>query len=214
MTNVLPEWWGPLLDRVSMARAEDFTRLVTPDDGGRPSAVLILLADDGPEGPDVLLVRRARGMRNHAGQPAFPGGAVDPDDADVVATALRESNEEVGLDPETVDVQSTLPALWIPVSGFVVTPVLARWRAPHPVAPVDLNEVDLVARVPIAHLANPVNRLRLRHRSGWIGPAFRTDDMLVWGFTAGILTKLLDLGGWARPWDSAGPPEDLPVGGS
>jgi 8-oxo-dGTP pyrophosphatase MutT (NUDIX family) len=209
-TDALPEWWGPLLDRVGTARVEDFSRLAVPADGGRPSAVLVLLAGDRPDGPDVLLLQRAADMRTHAGQPAFPGGAADPTDTDIVATALREANEEVGLDPRTVDVQAMLPSLWIPVSNFVVTPVLAWWRAPHPVAAVDPREVDLVARVPIAHLADPTNRLRVRHRSGLIGPAFRTENMLVWGFTGGILSKLLDLGGWARPWDTRRRPVDLP----
>ena len=74
-------------------------------------------------------------MRNHAGQPAFPGGAVDPEDADTIACALREAEEEVGLDPGTVEVVATLPTLWIPVSNFLVTPILAWWRNPHPVGP-------------------------------------------------------------------------------
>src|SRR5262249_24597191 len=159
--NGRPAWWTPLLERAMIARTEDFTRLPTPTDGGRASAVLILLADDRPEGPDVLLLQRAADMRQHAGQPAFPGGATDPGDAGPVGTALREANEEVGLDPTTVEVQATLPRLWIPVSNFVVTPVLAWWRAPHPVAAVDPREVELVARVPVAHLADPANRLRV-----------------------------------------------------
>jgi 8-oxo-dGTP pyrophosphatase MutT (NUDIX family) len=210
-TGALPEWWGPLLDRVASVRAEEFSRLAVPDEGGRPSAVLVLLADDRTTGPDVLLLQRAADMRAHAGQPAFPGGAADSSDVDVIATALREANEEVGLNPATVDVQAALPSLWIPVSNFVVTPVLAWWRSPHPVAPADPREVELVARVPLAHLADPTNRLLVRHRSGFVGPAFRTENMLVWGFTAGILSRLLELGGWARPWDPAGRPEDLPA---
>ena len=94
-------------------------------------------------------------MRTHAGQPAFPGGAADPGETDPVDTALREATEEVGLDPTTVEVQGLLPPLWIPVSGFVVTPVLAWWRKPHPVAPVDLAEVESVQRVRVADLVDP-----------------------------------------------------------
>jgi 8-oxo-dGTP pyrophosphatase MutT (NUDIX family) len=211
MTDGLPGWWRPLLDRVRSSTAADFSRLMVPDDGGRPSAVLVLLADDRPEGPDVLLLQRASTMRTHAGQPAFPGGAADPTDADVVATALREANEEVGVDPTTVDIAALMPQLWIPVSGFVVTPVLAWWRAPHPVAPADPREVELVARVPLAFLADPANRLMVRHRTGLVGPAFRTENMLVWGFTGGILSRLLEMGGWARSWDMTAPPLDLPT---
>jgi 8-oxo-dGTP pyrophosphatase MutT (NUDIX family) len=196
----LPRWWQPLLSRLDGAAASDFTRLPTPEDGGRRSAVLILLGEQAPGEPDVLMLQRAATMRSHAGQPAFPGGAVDPGDHDATATALREATEEVGLNPDTVQVITQLPTLWIPVTNFLVTPVLAWWREPHEVGPVDLAEVESVARLPVSDLVDPANRLRVRHPSGWIGPAFKAGGMLVWGFTAGVLSTLLDLGGWARPW--------------
>ncbi|MET7748568.1 CoA pyrophosphatase [Micromonospora sp. NPDC005367] len=200
MTRRPPEWMAPLLDRLGTARAEDFTRLPTPETGGRESAVLVLLGEQADTGPDVLILQRAATLRTHAGQPAFPGGAADPEDADVRATALREANEEVALDPRSVTVLAELPKLWIPVSDFVVTPVLAWWHAPHPVHPCEPAEVAHVARLPIAELVDPANRVRVRHPSGWIGPAFAVHGMLVWGFTAGVLSTLLDLGGWSRPW--------------
>jgi 8-oxo-dGTP pyrophosphatase MutT (NUDIX family) len=206
----LPDWWEPLRSRVTAARTEDFTRMVAPAGGGRSSAVLILFAEDKPGDPDILVLQRAADMRNHAGQPAFPGGAADPGEIDPVVTALREATEEVGLDPASVDVEALLPPLWIPVSEFLVTPVLAWWRKPHPVAPVDAAEVASVTRVRVADLANPANRVRVIHPSGWIGPAFAAGGMLIWGFTAGILSVLLDMGGWAQPWDTAAPPVPLP----
>jgi 8-oxo-dGTP pyrophosphatase MutT (NUDIX family) len=198
-----PDWLAPLLSRLELADAADFTRLPIPDEGGRPSAVLILLGADahGPgTGPDVLVLERAHTLRQHAGQPAFPGGGSDPGDADAAATALREATEEVGLDPATVRVVAELPTLWIPVSDYLVTPVLGWWHTPHEVRPVDLAEVARVERLPVHELVDPANRLRVRHPSGWIGPAFRVRDMLVWGFTAGVLSTLLELAGWARPW--------------
>ena len=210
----LPDWWEPLLTRVRTAEAVDFTRLPTPDaDGLRQSAVLVLFGEQPDSGPDVLVLERAHTMRNHAGQPAFPGGAAEPGDADAAVTALREANEEVGLDPSSVEVVQTLPTLWIPVSGFLVTPVLAWWRAPHPVGPVDAAEVARVSRLPVRDLVDPVNRVRVRHPSGWIGPAFQIHDMLVWGFTAGVLSTLLELGGWAGPWPT-GRVVDLPTPGA
>jgi 8-oxo-dGTP pyrophosphatase MutT (NUDIX family) len=207
-----PDWWEPLLGRIAASRRSDFSRLTVPPEGGRPSAVLILLAESDGVGPDVLLLERAADMRHHAGQPAFPGGAADPEDADPPATALREAAEEVGLDASTVEVQARLPELWIPVSRFVVTPVLAWWRKPHPVAPMQSGEVARVERVPVAELVDPANRVWVRHPSGWIGPAFRVRSMLVWGFTAGVLSVLLDLAGWAVPWDDA-PQLDFPIAG-
>jgi 8-oxo-dGTP pyrophosphatase MutT (NUDIX family) len=194
-----PDWLNPLLERVASLRTEDFSALRAPIGTGRPSAVLVLFGE-GEQGPDLLLLQRAATMRNHAGQPAFPGGGTDPEDADAVATALREANEEVGLDPSSVEVLGRLPELYIPVSSFVVTPVLAWWRHPHPVHPRQPAEVAHVARLPLSELVDPQNRIRVRHRSGWIGPAFQVRGMLVWGFTAGVISTLLDIGGWSRPW--------------
>ncbi|MDG4828031.1 CoA pyrophosphatase [Solwaraspora sp. WMMD1047] len=189
-----------MLSRVRAARREDFTRLRTPTSGGRESAVLVLLGEEPGQGPDVLIMQRAATLRNHAGQPAFPGGAADEGDADPPATALREANEEVGLDPTSVTVLAQLPRLWIPVSEFVVTPVLGWWHRPHPVHPRQPAEVAHVARLPVAELVDPDNRLRVRHPSGWVGPAFQARGMLVWGFTGGVLAALLDMAGWSRPW--------------
>jgi 8-oxo-dGTP pyrophosphatase MutT (NUDIX family) len=205
----VPAWWLPLRTRIAAARTEDFTRMVAPSSGGRASAVLVLLAEDEPGEPDILLLQRAADMRNHAGQPAFPGGVADPGETDPVVTALREATEEVGLDPASVDVEMTMPPLWIPVSGFVVTPVLAWWREPHPVSPIDAAEVASVTRVRISDLTDPANRIRVIHPSGWIGPAFRAGNMVIWGFTAGVLSVLLEMGGWAKPWDTTVPPIPL-----
>jgi 8-oxo-dGTP pyrophosphatase MutT (NUDIX family) len=200
-TPGLPGWWEPLLTRVAAARTEDFTTLPPPADGGRPSAVLVLLGEQRPGEPDVLVLQRAATMRNHAGQPAFPGGAADPGDRDAAETALREAGEEVGLDPSSATVLALLPKLWIPVSNFVVTPVLAWWHAPHPIRSQDPAEVAHVARLPVGELVDPRNRLQVRHpRTGYLGPAFQVRGMLVWGFTAGVISKLLDLAGWSLPW--------------
>lgn len=211
MTGALPAWWEPLASRAAVARGSDFTRWPLPEVGGRPSAVLVLLGEQPTTGPDILILQRSAQLRNHAGQPAFPGGTCDPEDADEIATALREATEEVGLDPGSTRLVTTLPRLWIPVSGYVVTPVLAWWHSPHPVSPVDQGEVARVERVPVRELVDPANRLRVRHSSGYAGPAFAVRDMLIWGFTAGIINTLLELAGWAQPWEPA-PIRELPVG--
>ncbi len=175
-------------------------QLVPPPTGGRQSAVLILFGD-GPGGPDLLLIQRSDALRLHAGQPAFPGGAIDAGDGGPVGAALREAVEEVGLDPGGVDVIGTLPEVFIPRTGFRVVPVLAWWRRPSAVAPVDPGEVAAVERVGVAELADPGVRLMVRIPDGRTTPAFRVRGMLIWGFTAALVDRLLALGGWEKPWD-------------
>jgi 8-oxo-dGTP pyrophosphatase MutT (NUDIX family) len=173
-----------------------------PSAGGRRAAVLILFAD-GPGGPDVLLVQRSAGLRRHPGQPAFPGGAIDDGDSGPAAAAVREAAEEARVDPASVEVLAVLPDLFIARSGFVVSPVLAWWRSPGPVGPGDPGEIAAVRRVPVADLARAENRLTIRYPSGHAGPAFRAAGMLIWGFTAMVIDRLLALGGWEQPWDAS-----------
>ena len=204
-----PDWLDPLVQAVATVDGSYFTRFLPPPRGGRASAVLVLFGE-GPDGPDVLLIERSHTMRLHAGQPAFPGGAQDPEDDGPVGAALREAREEVGLDPASVQVLAVTPGLYLPPSGFVVHPVVAWWHAPHPVGVVDPAEVAAVVRVPLSELTDPANRLRVTHPSGFTGPAFRVQGLLVWGFTAGLLAGLVRLGGWEQPWD-AGRVEPLPA---
>jgi 8-oxo-dGTP pyrophosphatase MutT (NUDIX family) len=171
-----------------------------PSDTARRSAVLILLGE-GPGGPDVLLIEKSPHLRSHAGQPAFPGGGVDPGDDFPVGTALREAEEEAGVDPDGVRVLATLQELYLPPSDRLVVPVVAWWDDPREVSVGDPREVARVARVPLADLADPGNRFRIRHPSGFLGPAFGVADMVVWGFTAGLLDAILEAAGLALPWD-------------
>jgi 8-oxo-dGTP pyrophosphatase MutT (NUDIX family) len=198
----LPAWLRPLADAVRRAEGlGDLPAGLIPEDGaGRASAVLIALGEVD-RGPSVLLIQRAATLRRHAGQAAFPGGAVDPGDEHHLAAALREAQEEVGLDPASVRPVAELPPLYLARSGYVVTPILAWWERPHRVVAVDPAEVARVAVVPLAELADPANRFVVRHPSGLVGPGFQADGLFVWGFTAALLDRLLTLGGWGRPWD-------------
>lgn len=205
-TDGLPDWLRPVERAARTVAAEQLSRFLPPKSGdGRQSAVLILFGE-GERGPELLLMERAGNLRSHPGQPAFPGGSLDPEDGDPATTgplraALREAEEETGLDPSGVQVFGVLPKLYIPVSSFVVTPVLGWWRTPTPVDAVDLGETARVFTVPVADLTDPANRATAVHPSGHSGPAFLVESAMVWGFTAGVIDRILHFAGWERPWD-------------
>jgi 8-oxo-dGTP pyrophosphatase MutT (NUDIX family) len=196
----VPGWLRELADAASKMEINPLVQ--PPVRGGRASAVLVLFGGE-PDDPDLLFIQRSADLRLHAGQPAFPGGAIDAADDGPVAAALREAAEEVGLDPDGVDVVGTLPELFIPRTGFRVVPVLAWWRQPCAVAPVDPAEVAAVERVAVSELADPATRVMVRGPGGFAAPAFRVKGMLIWGFTAVLVDRLLALGGWERPWNTA-----------
>jgi 8-oxo-dGTP pyrophosphatase MutT (NUDIX family) len=207
----VPGWLRDLADAASKMEINPMAQ--PPAHGGRASAVLVLFAA-GPQAqpqaatpqqnnPDLLFIQRSADLRLHAGQPAFPGGAIDAADDGPVAAALREAKEEVGVNPDGVEVVGTLPELFIPRTGFRVVPVLAWWREPHAVAPVDAAEVAAVERISVSELADPQTRVTVKGPGGYLGPAFQVKGMLIWGFTAVLVDRLLALAGWERPWDTA-----------
>ncbi|MCC4249925.1 CoA pyrophosphatase [Microbacterium testaceum] len=194
-------------------------RALPVDGGARDAAVLILFgtldavpsvhtARAVPSDLDVLLLSRADTLRAHPGQVAFPGGRVDPDDAGPVDAALREAQEETGLDPAGVGVIGTLPRVPLAYSRHVVTPVVAWWERPTPVRAVDAAESAAVFRAPVADLVDPARRgVTTIRRDGreWRGPAFVVPHAagihVVWGFTAMLLNGMFDRLGWTEPWD-------------
>ena len=200
MNTKFPDWFSQLsTNAVQLSNAELRWQPV-PESEERTAAILILFGET-ELGGEVVLIQRPDYMREHAGQPAFPGGACEPDDLSPTATALRESQEETGLDPDTVTVVAELPELWLLPSRFKVTPVLAWWHSPHALQIPETGEVASVHRILISELLDPHNRVSARTKSGFIGPAFRVQNLLVWGFTGGILAKLFEVSGLALPWD-------------
>ncbi|MFI8567603.1 NUDIX hydrolase [Rhodococcus sp. NPDC078407] len=187
-------------------------RQAQPAESSRSAAVLVLFGGTpvvDPSSPgglpadaDVLLTQRASTLRDHSGQIAFPGGATDPGDDGPIGTALREAQEETGLDPAGVLPLATMPGIYVPPSRFDVVPVLSYWHSPSPVRVVDAGETERVVRVPLRELLDPDNRFQVRHPAGYQGPAFSVQGMLVWGFTGGILAGLLAVSGWESEWDT------------
>jgi 8-oxo-dGTP pyrophosphatase MutT (NUDIX family) len=201
-----PSWLAPLVDGCGRASADDIPlRRRRSDDAAREAAVLLLFGESD-DGPDLLLTERAADMRSHAGQAAFPGGGLEPADGEGldarIRAALRETQEETGADPAGIVPLTTLPALTIPVTGFAVTPVVAHWAHPGPVRVVDPGETAAVVRVPLAELTDPARRFMVTSPGGYLGPAFAVRGLLVWGFTALVLSWVLDLAGWTIPWDT------------
>lgn len=180
----------PLPDSSDYDLNPEFT--LPPERKLRAAAVLVAVCD-GPGGPSVLLTKRASGLKHHPGQIAFPGGKIDAGDASPEAAALREAQEEVGLDPALVQVLGRLAAHET-VTGYMVTPILGHVGAPFLPRP-EAGEVEEVFCVPLAHLANPAN-FRVERRM-WRGEwrryyAVPYGPYYIWGATARMLRSLAE----------------------
>jgi 8-oxo-dGTP pyrophosphatase MutT (NUDIX family) len=221
-----PPWLKPLTDNCDHVKRA-YRRRVPPEvlalvtaantkaaiTGQKRDAAVLVLFSGPPDAPpgglpddaDLLVTVRASTLRHHAGQAAFPGGAADPGDDGPVHTALREANEETGIDTSRLQPLCTLEQMFIPPSGFHVVPVLAYSQDPGPVAVVNESETAIVARVPVRAFINPENRIMVYRKENtrrFAGPAFLLNEMLVWGFTGQVISAMLDVAGWAKPWDT------------
>lgn len=209
----LPAWLRPVREGAAGILGEQLSRFLPPEGSDpRRGAVLMLFADT-PEGRELLLTERAHHMRSHPGQVSFPGGSVDPGETPVDA-ALREAEEEVGVDPATVEVFGELPELWLPPSNFAVTTILGWWREPDRAEPVSQDEVHAVHQVLLSELLDPTHRIAVRHPSGWIGPGFLIGDdkdVVLWGFTGGIIARFFAHLGWLDPDEGDTEVRDLPA---
>ncbi len=173
----------------------------------RDAAVLVLLtptaaASAGPPAADLFLVQRSPLLRQHPGQIALPGGRRDPQDRDIVATALRETHEEIGLAPGRVEVIGTLPRVAVPVSRFIVTPVVGWAADADALGEVEEGEVLHTLRLPVSGLLDPASRATVTIQ-GFGSAGFAVQGGWVWGFTGNLLDHLFDELGWTRPWDRA-----------
>ena len=176
------------------ARAWNLDELfdLLPDgvEGLRPAAVLVGLVDRG-EGLQVLLTRRTEALRHHAGQISFPGGRIEANDVDPVAAALREAQEEIGLQPAQACALGYLDP-FVTITGFHVFPVVAA-IAPTFSAIRDPGEVDEVFELPLDFLMDPANarQLLVDYRGGQRTLVeFVHQQDRVWGATASMLVNL------------------------
>jgi 8-oxo-dGTP pyrophosphatase MutT (NUDIX family) len=161
-----------------------------------PAAVLVPLVMQ-PQELTVLLTQRTPHLAAHAGQISFPGGSVEPDDADSIDAALRETAEEVGLPRDYVEVVGRLDT-YVTSTGFEITPVVGLVRAPYP-AKLDAFEVAEVFEVPLAFIIDPANHQRQSREFKGTTRTFYVlpyQSRYIWGATAGMLVNLAEvLGG-------------------
>ena len=197
---------GQLVNRLSGTRLrEDPTAVVLPPGSERwpaemresltaslkPAGVLIPIIDCSDAGLSVLLTKRSSALKHHAGQIAFPGGRMEDHDADITATALRETHEEVGIPPENVSIAGFLPPMPT-VTGYAVTPVVGLIEEGVQLT-LDPSEVDAAFEVPLAFLLDERNeRTAERDFNGQKIPIveFRYEGYRIWGATAHMLLVL------------------------
>jgi 8-oxo-dGTP pyrophosphatase MutT (NUDIX family) len=171
----------------------------TPDPGERLAAVLAVLIEE-PE-PALLFTERAATLSRHPGEVSFPGGLTEPQDAGLVATALRETHEEIGLDPALPDVLGALPPIHTFVSGVLVTPFVAVIGS-LPALRESRAEIARVLTVPTLTLAaleeqRELSREGSRVFRGWW---YETGDATIWGATGFMLHAFLEHARRRAPW--------------
>jgi 8-oxo-dGTP pyrophosphatase MutT (NUDIX family) len=189
--RVFSEGHGDLATARKLGDASDIPMPVAPK--YVPAAVLVPLVDRA-DGMTVLLTRRTAHLDHHAGQISFPGGRIEASDADPVAAALRETQEEIGLDLSHVEVLGRIDG-YVTITNFTVVPVVAIVHPPFELKP-DPFEVDAVFEVPLAFILDPANHQR-HFREGPDGKrryfyALPYGDYYIWGATAAMLVNLAE----------------------
>jgi 8-oxo-dGTP pyrophosphatase MutT (NUDIX family) len=160
----------------------------------RPAAVLVPLSERNGGDLHLLLTERTHTVRDHPGQVAFPGGMYEPEDADLLVTALRESEEEIGLRPDQVEVIGYLPAQAV-ITGYAVLPVVGFFASDFE-AKIDASEVAGVFEVPLDYLLNPEHLTRVdRERNGVMLPTYEYhyEGHRIWGATALMIRTLIKI---------------------
>ncbi len=176
------------------AHRDELIRSSRGMENARQSAVLILLFPGENQALSTAFIKRMEYEGVHSGQVAFPGGKYEEEDKDLIATALREANEEAGIRPDTVRVFGTLSDLFVPPSNFIISPVLAC-SLNKPVFTPDRTEVAEIFTLPLSHFTGKSNIVErdFHPRSGnpVRVPGYQAGDYFIWGATAMILSELI-----------------------
>lgn len=194
LTQKLTEGLPGLEAQLKMAPPHRRSQSQVPDNALLGGVMVLLLP--GEKEWDTLLIRRTEDGRTHSGQISFPGGKYDPVDQDMLATALRECEEEVGIKRTSIQVLGTLTPLYIPPSNFLVTPTLG-YLDHRPLFRPSEREVQEIIQLPLSVIFHPANKVtRAITRPGQQNVPFETpvyqldEDLVIWGATAMILSEL------------------------
>jgi len=180
--------------QITPYRDQDRNPYVRGDRPLKDAAVLVPLVDRGADGLTVMLTRRTDHLSNHGGQISFPGGRCEPDDLDCVATALRETEEEVGLGRDRITVVGELDD-YIVGTGYLVRPVVGIIVPPFELKPHD-HEVAEIFEAPLDFVVDPANTQRHSRDVDGVARnhfAIVWHDYYIWGATAGMLRNLSEL---------------------
>lgn len=169
------------------------SRAYADDHGSQPliAAAALVPVIDRPDGSTILLTQRTKHLHDHAGQISFPGGRVEPEDESATVTALRETEEEIGLEPRFVEIVGYLD-LYKTGTGFLVTPVVGLVSTGFSLSPDEFEVADIF-EIPLDYILDASNH---RRESRYFGGVERTFDVIeyedryIWGATAGMLIDL------------------------
>jgi len=165
-----------------------------PKEKSKKAGVLILLYQKNRE-LFISFIQRTEYNGPHSGQISFPGGKIEKSDRNIIETALRESNEEIGINPELVEIIGQLTPLHIPVSNFLVYPIVGIYKE-KPDFKIDPNEVKSIIEVKISDLLDPKNCTSKEFRYGDLSfnaPIYNPDNLTIWGATAMMLSEFLEI---------------------
>lgn len=181
--------------QVRMSPSSRFTGLNRPDRAlARNSSVLILLFEKDHQ-IHFPLIRRTTYPGSHSGQISLPGGKAEPCDGSICDTALRETEEELGIPSKSIEIIGQLSSLYIPVSNFNVQPFIGWWHQPQPYCP-DAREVEHIIEMPVKQLINqdcPQTFSQLINNQEVVSPFYQHEDNIIWGATAMILSEFREL---------------------